>query len=801
MPEQLVPDRTGLISKDDAPVALAGVAVTADVSGLCAKVTVAQRYINREAQPIEAVYVFPLDEGAAVCGFEAIIDGTLVVGEVKEREEAFRMYDDAMEAGHGAYLLDQERPDVFQASVGNLPPGTEVLLKITYVTELDVDSGALRFVVPTTVSPRYAPQIDRVGVGRPDAEALNPQVAWSVPYGLELSVRVAMPDGITRVESPSHPISIATEESGVVVSLAQQQAALDRDFVLAVSASALQVPRAWLERSDDGQQAVAVAFVPRLDATPTPAEVIFLIDRSGSMGGSSIEEVKNALQLCLRSMMAGCRFNIVGFGSTHESLFTESRSYDQASLAAASAHVASLRADLGGTEILPALQDVLEQRHSNLPRQVVVLTDGQVTNTDAVIALVRAHAAHTRVFSFGIGAGSSRHLVRGIARAGGGCAEFIAPGERVEPKVVRVFNRLLTPALTDVRMNWGGLSVVAAPSDAPPVFAGARLVLYGFVERAQSATLRLTAVAPSGPVNFDVPLDADRAALGTIVSTLAARARIRELEEGPAWLSARGSRQTRSQTSDPKREIIDLAVRYTLISRETSFVAIERRERPVHGDVQLRRIPIALTSGWGGLQLRGRRVAMALAAPPMAVPEASASFGDGQSPWVTRPIVRSTPTAGAQGLISRMADLIPGRHKTDSDERLPEFAVTQTGVTGRQERARKETEAARARMLAVVSLQRADGSWDLTEEFARALGQPLDMLQVAQAGASGEANEIRRAWATALALHWLKVNAAALADEWRLIANKARHWLDCVSARPASGRTWSDEASKQLKSA
>jgi hypothetical protein len=239
------------------------------------------------------------------------------------------------------------------------------------------------------------------------------------------------------------------------------------------------------------------------------------------------------------------------------------------------------------------------------------------------------------------------------------------------------------------------------------------------------------------------------------VSTLAARARIRELEEGPAWLSARGSRQTRSQTSDPKREIIDLAVRYTLISRETSFVAIERRERPVHGDVQLRRIPIALTSGWGGLQLRGRRVAMALAAPPMAVPEASASFGDGQSPWVTRPTVRSTPTAGAQGLISRIADLIPGRHKTDSDERLPELGVTQTRVTGRQERARKETEAARARMLAVVSLQRADGS-------------------------------IRRAWATALTLHWLKANAAALADEWRLIANKARHWLDCVSARPAS---------------
>ena len=143
-----------------------------------------QRYVNRESTPSKRSIVFPLDEGAAVCGFEAIIDGTLVVGEVKEREEAFRMYDDAMERGDGAFLLDEERPDVFQASIGNLPPGKEVLVKLTYVTELVVSDGGLRFSIPTTVSPRYAPAEDRAGVGRPDAEALNPPRAWHVPYGL-----------------------------------------------------------------------------------------------------------------------------------------------------------------------------------------------------------------------------------------------------------------------------------------------------------------------------------------------------------------------------------------------------------------------------------------------------------------------------------------------------------------------------------------------------------------------------------------------------------------------------------------
>lgn len=790
MSEQFVPDRTGLLSKDDAPVALAGVAVTADVRGVCAQVTVAQRYVNRETQPIEAVYVFPLDEHAAVCGFEAVIDGTLVVGEVKEREDAFRMYDDAMEAGYGAYLLDEERPDVFQASVGNLPPGKDVLLKITYVTELDVDSGALRFVIPTTVSPRYAPAVDRVGVGRPDAETLNPAVAWTVPYGLNLTVHIDMPGGPARVESPSHPIAVANDDRGVVVSLAQQQAALDRDFVLTVSAAAFDAPRAWLERADDGRHAIAVAFVPQLDATPAPAEVVFLIDRSGSMGGSSIDEVRNALTFCLRSMISGCRFNIVGFGSTFESLFPESRAYDEASLAAASAHARSLEANLGGTEILPALQHVLAQERSALRREVVVLTDGQVTNTDAVLELVRSSAAHTRVFSFGIGAGSSRHLVQGIARAGGGSAEFIAPGERIEPKVVRLFNRLLTPALNDVRMDWGGLPVVAAPSAVPPVFAGSRMVLYGFVEKPRAATLRLSATTSSGPVTFDVPLDPGEAVPGSLVSTLTARARIRELEESPAWLAARGSRQTRSRTNDASREIIELSVQYRLISRETSFVAVERREQPVQGDVQLRRVPIALTSGWGGVELAGRRVAMAaMAAPPMA------SYGGDQSRLASMP----GPMAAAQGLLSRIADLIPGRHASDSHDRIAELRTPGKAAPSRSSRVRRDADAARAKMLAVVSLQRADGSWDLDEAFARAIGQPLDKLRIAQSAASGDADEITRAWATALALHWLKANASALADEWRLIATKARLWLDRVSARPPSGRSWSDEAVRQLR--
>src|SRR5688572_20294229 len=223
MPDTATLPSAGLFRKDrtDSPVPLAGVSVDAHLSGFCAKVVVSHRYVNRETTPIEAVYLFPLDEAAAVCGFEAIVDGTLVVGEVHEREQAFDIYDTAMEQGHGAFLLDEERPDVFQASIGNLPPGKEVLVRLVYVAELGVDDGRLRFVVPTTVSPRYAPAVDRTGLGRPDAQTLNPPTLFSVPYGLNLSIRLDMPGAISRIESPSHPISVTVQDREAVVTLGQ----------------------------------------------------------------------------------------------------------------------------------------------------------------------------------------------------------------------------------------------------------------------------------------------------------------------------------------------------------------------------------------------------------------------------------------------------------------------------------------------------------------------------------------------------------------------------------------------------
>ena len=155
-------------------IPLEHVDVRADITGAHVRVTCTQRYRNQEPQPVEAVYVFPLDEGAAVCGFAAVVAGVRYEGMVKPREEAFAAYDDAIAEGHGAFLLDEERPDVFTASIGNLASGVEVQIELTYVAELPLEDDSIRFTLPTTVSPRFAPREDQGGIGRPAAEVLNP---------------------------------------------------------------------------------------------------------------------------------------------------------------------------------------------------------------------------------------------------------------------------------------------------------------------------------------------------------------------------------------------------------------------------------------------------------------------------------------------------------------------------------------------------------------------------------------------------------------------------------------------------
>jgi Ca-activated chloride channel homolog len=785
---------TGLLVRESGhPVPLEHVRVEAQVTDLTARVSVHQAYRNLEGRPIEVVYVFPLDEGAAVCGFEATVDGVHYVGQVTEREEAFRRYDDALEAGHGGFLLDEERADVFTASLGNVQPGSRVVLSITYVTELSAEGGTgVRFTLPTTVSPRYAPEADREGVSPTPNETLNPPVELDVPYAFTVEMRVAMNGRIRTLTSPSHPIEVEHDGANAIVRLAQRSAPMDRDLVVVIAADGLSVPHAVVEKDERGG-GVMLSFVPAFDTAEQPADVVFVVDRSGSMEGTSILEVRNALQLCLRSLTPGCHFNIVSFGSTYSTVFPTSHPYDESSMKEASAFVETLEADMGGTEMLPALEFVLgQQAQRGLPRQVLLLTDGEVTNTDEVIDVARRHAPGVRFFTFGIGAGASQHLVRGIARASGGAAEFIAPGERIEAKVMRQFRRVLAPALTDVKVAWGQRETVAATDVVPPVFAGERLIVYALGAPTAEATATLSGRMADRGVSYQIAIDPATALSGGTVATLAARARIRQLEEQAPYLESRGSRQCRARGKavDASAEIVALGVKYQLCSRETSFVAIEHREAPTAERAELRRVPVALTSGWGGIGAAKRQsqARPAFAARLMAAPMSP------MSPMPAPPYASSGDSYEDADAIMECRSACYEHSEPDAGPSAPPDwpGASFLGVSARPERV------ARRPHDVLVALQAADGSWDLTPEFAQAIGKDFDTLMQMVEAAAADPGRARRALATSLALAWLESHAPSARDEWGMLAGKANRWLAGCAAGAPGGASWLDFARRRV---
>ncbi|KAK2557988.1 Protein mono-ADP-ribosyltransferase PARP4 [Acropora cervicornis] len=307
----------GLKGTGDKVIPLQSVHIRARLLDLAAQVVVFQAYKNSSSTPIEAKYVFPLDDMAAVCGFEAFINDKHIVGEVKEKEQAHKEYREAISQGHGAYLMDEETPDVFTVSVGNLPPGSQVLIKITYVTELLVDGEHICFSLPGSLAPWKRSKA---------LEEITQTDVYSVPIEEEqlrdlkdfsVNVSIEMPFEIRSIDSPTHPIGIKRSATKAVVVVEPGQS-MENGFQLLIGLAEIHVPRMWVERhtTKPDSQACMLAFYPEFESeSPQVVEVLFLVDVSCSMKGSPIEEAKKILLLCLTHMNSNWIFNIILFGS------------------------------------------------------------------------------------------------------------------------------------------------------------------------------------------------------------------------------------------------------------------------------------------------------------------------------------------------------------------------------------------------------------------------------------------------------------------------------------------------------
>jgi Ca-activated chloride channel family protein len=695
-----------LRSAEGASVPLMGVAVEGEVFGAHSRVVVRQRYKNTENTALEAIYTFPLPSSAVLVAFIMEVAGRRIDAVVKEREAAFRDYDNAISAGHGAALLDQERPNVFTANVGNLLPGEETIIEVVYVQELTADEGALRVVIPTLVAPRYMPGAisgDRTGHGAaspttrvPDADRISPQIG-RVSYGLRLDLTFDLGRDVT-LESPSHAISTTRDAFGRQrVSFAQDEVALDRDVVLVANGAAGVVAGAIANRRPGSDGTFALTVIPDLfDPSKQAAahDVVFLVDVSGSMEGASIVEARTAMALCLRHLREGDRFEVLAFSSSF-TRFSERIApplhsprtglvpFTQQTLEKADRWVSSLQAN-GGTELLEPVNAAL----ATLPatpgrdRLVVLITDGQVGNEAEILGVVKAGAQGTRFYTFGIGTNVSDYLLSELAKITRGAVESIHPGERVDDKVTAQFARALAARVEGVSVSFTGLDAgEIAPSELPDLVDGTPWVVYGRYSSPGIGRAQIRGQYRGERFLIEVPIDLPDAAERQALDALWAGARIKDLERAEIGLVGR--------RLDANRErIIALSVEHQVASKYASFVVVERRgsDRRAMEQAETRAIPVNAPAGWSQFSAasapipqsmtRSGAVMRAPGAPPM--PRSPAAFappsfgGAPPPPPAAKPssatlsgkrvsLSDAAPPAPSRPLMERAKDMLFGR--------------------------------------------------------------------------------------------------------------------------------------------
>lgn len=727
-------------------VALQGVRIRAHVAGFAQKTTIEQTFANLEKKPIEAIYNFPLPANAAVCAFEIITDDRILTGQIDEAETAAENYQAAIAEGHGAFMATQVRPDVFTVNVGNLKPRQQVTVSITYVAKLERHEKSMRMAIPTTIAPRY---VTASGMNIVDAmidgDAMNPARAWVVPYGFELQLEIDLGRDLGNVHSPTHAIHTA-ESSGHsrTITLATGLAEMNRDIVIVMDLVEEQAPTAQRTVAPDGATFLAVTFVPEFDETVTqdspPMETIFVLDCSGSMQGDSIRQARRALELCLRSLSAQDTFNICRFGSTFEMFASEPVSYTQETLRQAIAYVRA-EAALGGTELMAPLITLLAGKPTRgACRQIVLLTDGQVSNEPAVLKLAKDRAAANRIFSFGIGNACSRSLVEGLARATRGATEFVGEGEAIEPKVLRTFGRISSPAIRDVAIE-SGRAMAELAAEIPPVFDGEVMSVFVRLAGDVPEFITLKGNLAHGPVSWTVKIPLIASPDQGVIATMWAREKIGALEDQLA--SPRFTGQ--SPVNPLVTQLVALSKEFSLLTSRTAFIAIEHRsiEERTQGLPAQRRVPIAMPREWGTLDYAQLQVSPAPIARRMISPVFDLSF-----------CYPSTPRRSLKQVISGI------------------FISEQALMPDSQQQ----------QLLQLLSRQNADGSFSGNDAAELLNSCGLDVAHARanlQAFASkANASEQSQLVQTLAVLVVLQHSYAALKDQWKRAEKKARQYVE-----------------------
>ncbi|PKU38634.1 poly [Limosa lapponica baueri] len=575
--------KTGLQDRLGNRVPLEGIYIKARIIDFVAQVVMFQTYTNQNSKPIEAKYVFPLDDKAAVCGFEAFINGKHVIGEVKEKKQAHREYRKAISQGDGAYLMDQDAPDVFVISVGNLPPNATVVIKITYITELSFQHGCITFHLPASVSPwqqdkalneKTQDTIKKVCVKR-----VKPQ-----KNGFSVDMSIEMPSSIERIRSWTHELKIKKTDCKAVIKTVENSSLDVSGFVLDIWISQVYLPRMWVEKHPNKMsEACMLVFQPEfetaLEEEHLCSEFIILLDCSNSMAGPALHQAKQIALRVLELLGFRQRVNVVKFGTnfTEFSSFSMNIINDVESL---KKFITSATATLGNTDLWKTLRYLSLLFPSQGHRNILLISDGHIQNESVTFQIVKDNVQHTRLFTCGVGSTANRHMLRSLSQYGAGAFEYFDLKSKCnwETKIQSQVSRILSPGCSSVSIKWqqfntGAPEPMQAPAQIQSLFNNERLLVYGFIPHCTQATLR--AIINDQELQTVVSTTELQKTTGTVLHKLAARAFINDYEDG---ILHENETEHEMKKQTLKNMIIQLSLENSIISQFTSFVAVEKRD-------------------------------------------------------------------------------------------------------------------------------------------------------------------------------------------------------------------------------
>jgi Ca-activated chloride channel homolog len=619
-------------------------AVRAEVSGFISRVTVTQEFENPFEDKIEAVYVFPLPQAAAVDDMTMLVGGRMIKARIMRRDEAQAAYQEARSRGNVASLLEQERPNIFTQSVANILPGQSVRVVISYVETLKYEAGAYEWSFPMVVGKRYMPsgagggsrptavqpqesdsaeQPTDAAAGQPEQEDSGtqqqeaggaqdsdarttgaarvnpPHMPKGMRAGHDISIEVSVDAGVPleAVTSRTHEIEVERSGAGgALVRLKGGATIPNKDFHIKYDVAGGRIEDAVLAHASERGRFFTLILQPPDRIAPAqvvPKELVFVLDTSGSMEGLPIEKAKETMRLALEGLYPQDTFNLITFAGDTHVLFDKPVPATPANLAKARRFLET-RNGVGGTEMMKAIRAALDPSDAQGHLRIVCfMTDGYVGNDFEIISEVQKHP-NARVFSFGVGSSVNRFLLDKMAEHGLGAVDYVSLDEDGGRAARRFHERVRNPLLTDIYVDWGSLHVADVyPRRVPDLFGAAPLILSGRYTAGGRGVVRLRGRMAGQAFEREIAVELPESQPGNeVLATLWARRRVEDL------LSEDYEGTQRGETREDLRETItSLGLEYRLMTQFTSFVAVEEMTFTDGGKPRRVEVPVEVPEG------------------------------------------------------------------------------------------------------------------------------------------------------------------------------------------------------------